>query len=47
MPQEFFALRTTHEYMDALKCVLEAAGYGAMAATTGGQCLRLLAHQSG
>jgi DNA-binding response OmpR family regulator len=41
MPQEFFVLRHS-EYMGALKYMLEAAGYEVMAATTGGQGLRLL-----
>jgi len=42
MPQEFFALRNHPEYMGVLKYMLEAAGYEVMAATTGGQGLRLL-----
>src|SRR6202050_4180336 len=42
MPQEFFGVENHPEYMGALKYMLEAAGCEVMAATTGGQGLRLL-----
>jgi CheY-like chemotaxis protein len=37
-----FYVENHPEYMGALKCMLEAAGCEVMAATTGGQALRLL-----